>query len=52
MITVITSGHFCPAFPKAILTMKKGEKAKLVIQPQCMYSHHSLLDFHVSVDDL
>ncbi|KAJ4701592.1 Peptidylprolyl isomerase [Melia azedarach] len=30
----VKDGHFCPAFPKAILTMKKGEKAKLVIQPQ------------------
>lgn len=30
----LKDGHFCPALSKAILTMKKGEKVKLVIQPQ------------------
>lgn len=30
------SGHLCPALQKAIVTMKRGEKAKLVVQPQCM----------------
>ncbi|KAL9450206.1 hypothetical protein AB3S75_012022 [Citrus x aurantiifolia] len=30
----LKDGHFCPVLSKAILTMKKGEKVKLVIQPQ------------------
>lgn len=30
----LKDGHFCPALSKTILTMKKGEKVKLVIQPQ------------------
>ncbi|KAK6939735.1 FKBP-type peptidyl-prolyl cis-trans isomerase domain [Dillenia turbinata] len=30
----IKDGHFCPALPKAIKTMKRGEKVMLVIQPQ------------------
>ena len=36
---------------KAILTMKKGEKVKLVIQPQCKSSHILLLrlDCHFSI---
>ena len=29
-------GHLCPAFPKAILTMTKGEKARFIVQSQCM----------------
>lgn len=29
------AGHLCPALTKAILTMKSGEKAKLIVQPQC-----------------
>ncbi|RVX22417.1 Peptidyl-prolyl cis-trans isomerase FKBP65 [Vitis vinifera] len=29
-------GQFCPAMPKAIKTMKSGEKVKLIVQPQCM----------------
>lgn len=27
-------GQFCPAMPKAIKTMKSGEKVKLIVQPQ------------------
>ncbi|KAJ0026022.1 hypothetical protein Pint_08628 [Pistacia integerrima] len=30
----VKDGHLCPALAKAILTMKKGERAKLIIQPQ------------------
>lgn len=30
------SGHLCAALPKATMTMKRGEKVKLVVQPQCM----------------
>lgn len=30
----LKDGNFCPVLSKAILTMKKGEKVKLVIQPQ------------------
>nr|XP_023878158.1 70 kDa peptidyl-prolyl isomerase-like [Quercus suber]POE78746.1 peptidyl-prolyl cis-trans isomerase fkbp65 [Quercus suber] len=30
----VKDGHLCPALQKAIMTMKRGEKAKLVVQPQ------------------
>ncbi|KAB1203961.1 Peptidyl-prolyl cis-trans isomerase FKBP62 [Morella rubra] len=30
----VKDGHLCPAFPIAIKTMKRGEKAKLIVQPQ------------------
>ncbi|KAF2309622.1 hypothetical protein GH714_004324 [Hevea brasiliensis] len=30
----VKDGHLCPAFPKAIITMKRGEKVKLIVQPQ------------------
>ncbi|KAF5740604.1 FKBP-type peptidyl-prolyl cis-trans isomerase family protein [Tripterygium wilfordii] len=30
----VKDGHFCQALPKAIVTMKQGEKVKLVVQPQ------------------
>ncbi|KAL3505106.1 hypothetical protein ACH5RR_034947 [Cinchona calisaya] len=30
----VKDGHLCPALPKAIKTMKKGEKVNLVVQPQ------------------
>ncbi|KAK0576333.1 hypothetical protein LWI29_015602 [Acer saccharum] len=30
----VKDGHLCPALAKAILTMKKGEKVKLIVQPQ------------------
>ncbi|RXH72890.1 hypothetical protein DVH24_012574 [Malus domestica] len=30
----VKDGHFCPALPKAIKTMKRGEKAKLIVQPR------------------
>lgn len=33
---VFVSGHFCSALPKAIKTMKRGEKVRLIVQPQCM----------------
>ena len=36
LILCFYSGHLCAALPKAIMTMKKGEKVKLVVQPQCM----------------
>ncbi|KAL5777574.1 hypothetical protein ACOSP7_010500 [Xanthoceras sorbifolium] len=29
----VNDGHLCPALAKAILTMKKGEKVKLIVQP-------------------
>ena len=29
-------GHLCPALAKAIRTMEMGEKARLIVQPQCM----------------
>uniref|UniRef100_A0A2N9ENL6 peptidylprolyl isomerase n=1 Tax=Fagus sylvatica TaxID=28930 RepID=A0A2N9ENL6_FAGSY len=30
----VKDGHLCPALRKAIMTMKRGEKAKLVVHPQ------------------
>ncbi|WCJ35596.1 Peptidyl-prolyl cis-trans isomerase FKBP65 [Euphorbia peplus] len=30
----VKDGHLCPALPKAILTMKGGEKVQLIVQPQ------------------
>ncbi|XP_026393364.1 70 kDa peptidyl-prolyl isomerase-like isoform X1 [Papaver somniferum] len=30
----INDGHFCPAFPKAIKTMKRGERVNLLVQAQ------------------
>ncbi|XP_048436066.1 70 kDa peptidyl-prolyl isomerase isoform X2 [Pyrus x bretschneideri] len=30
----VKDGHFCPALPKAIKTMRRGEKAKLIVQPR------------------
>ncbi|KAH6781140.1 FKBP-type peptidyl-prolyl cis-trans isomerase family protein [Perilla frutescens var. hirtella] len=30
----VKDGHYCPALTKAIKTMKKGERANLVIQPE------------------
>lgn len=32
-------GHFCPALPKAIKTMKRGEKVKLIVQPQYAFGN-------------
>ncbi|PON65534.1 Peptidyl-prolyl cis-trans isomerase, FKBP-type [Parasponia andersonii] len=34
------AGHLCPAFSKAIMTMKIGEKAKLIVQPQYGFAEH------------
>ncbi|CAK7347404.1 unnamed protein product [Dovyalis caffra] len=30
----VKDGHLCPALLKAIMTMKRGEKVKLIVQPQ------------------
>ncbi|GMN35880.1 hypothetical protein TIFTF001_005588 [Ficus carica] len=30
----VKDGHLCPAFPKAIVTLERGEKARLIVQPQ------------------
>lgn len=30
----VKDGHFCAALPKAIKTMRRGEKVKLLVQPQ------------------
>ncbi|OMO50931.1 hypothetical protein CCACVL1_30112 [Corchorus capsularis] len=30
----VKDGHLCPALPKTIITMKKGEKVKLIVQPK------------------
>lgn len=30
----VKDGHFCSALPKAIKTMKRGEKVRLIVQPQ------------------
>ncbi|KAE8057034.1 hypothetical protein FH972_013756 [Carpinus fangiana] len=30
----VKDGHLCPALPKAVRTMRRGEKAQLVVQPQ------------------
>ncbi|XP_047267066.1 peptidyl-prolyl cis-trans isomerase FKBP62 isoform X4 [Capsicum annuum] len=34
----VKDGHFCQALPKAIKTMKKGEKVNLIVQPQFRYT--------------
>ncbi|XP_022871767.1 peptidyl-prolyl cis-trans isomerase FKBP62-like [Olea europaea var. sylvestris] len=31
---IVNDGYFCPALPKAVKTMKKGEKAFLTVKPQ------------------
>ncbi|RWV86664.1 hypothetical protein GW17_00051413 [Ensete ventricosum] len=33
------AGHLCPALPKIVKTMRRGEKAFVTIQPQCMSDH-------------
>lgn len=33
----VKDGHFCPAVPKAIQTMSRGEKVNLIVQPQYAY---------------
>lgn len=38
-------GHLCPALPRAIKTMKRGEKVKLIVQPQCRSSFTFSLSF-------
>ncbi|XP_028053276.1 70 kDa peptidyl-prolyl isomerase-like isoform X1 [Camellia sinensis] len=30
----VKDGHFCPALPKALKTMRRGEKVNLIIQPK------------------
>ncbi|XP_012068191.1 70 kDa peptidyl-prolyl isomerase isoform X2 [Jatropha curcas] len=30
----LKDGHLCPALPKALITMRRGEKVKLIVQPQ------------------
>ncbi|EXC36632.1 Peptidyl-prolyl cis-trans isomerase FKBP65 [Morus notabilis] len=30
----VKDGHLCPALPKAVVTMERGEKARLIVQPQ------------------
>lgn len=34
----VKDGHFCQALPKAIKTMRKGEKVNLIIQPQYAFA--------------
>nr|XP_043622846.1 peptidyl-prolyl cis-trans isomerase FKBP62-like [Erigeron canadensis] len=34
VVFTVQDGHFCPAFSKALKTMKKGEKAVLTVKPQ------------------
>ncbi|EOA34976.1 hypothetical protein CARUB_v10020064mg [Capsella rubella] len=36
----VNDGHLCPALPLAVATMRPGEKAKLIVQPQCMGRCH------------
>lgn len=38
-------GHFCQALPKAIKTMRRGEKVNLIVQPQCT-SFQLILCYH------
>ncbi|KAK9166010.1 hypothetical protein Scep_001201 [Stephania cephalantha] len=38
----IKDGHFCPALPKAVKTMKSGEHAKLIVQPKYAFGQHGL----------
>lgn len=39
LITLLLLGHFCPAVPKAIKTMSRGEKVNLIVQPQCKFPY-------------
>lgn len=34
---VLVEGHLFPILPKVIMTMTRGEKAELIVQPQCMF---------------
>ncbi|KAK7395412.1 hypothetical protein VNO78_15970 [Psophocarpus tetragonolobus] len=34
VVFTVREGHFCPAFSKAVKTMKKGEKVVLTVKPQ------------------
>lgn len=36
----VKDGYFCPAFAKAVKTMKKGEKALLTVKPQYGFGHN------------
>lgn len=49
-------GQFCPALPKALKTMRKGEKVNLIIQPQCMSPpspSYLLVEFsNLTIDDV
>ncbi|KAL5706703.1 peptidylprolyl isomerase [Ranunculus cassubicifolius] len=38
----VQDGYFCPAIPKAVKTMKRGEKIQLIIQPQYAFAEHGL----------
>ncbi|KAF5192905.1 Peptidyl-prolyl cis-trans isomerase fkbp62 [Thalictrum thalictroides] len=38
----VKDGHFCPALPKVLKTMKRGEQVKLIIQPQYAFGEHGL----------
>lgn len=38
MMNLLLLGHLCPALPRAIKTMKRGERVKLIVQPQCRSS--------------
>ncbi|OAY23052.1 hypothetical protein MANES_18G047900v8 [Manihot esculenta] len=40
----VKDGHLCPALPKAIITMKRGEKVKLVVQPQYAFGEEGNVD--------
>lgn len=35
----VKDGHFCQALPKAIKTMRKGEKVNLIVQPQYAFAN-------------
>ncbi|XP_021889647.1 70 kDa peptidyl-prolyl isomerase-like isoform X2 [Carica papaya] len=35
----VKDGHLCPALPKAILTMRRGERVKLFVQPQYAFGN-------------
>lgn len=36
-IMVLVVGHLFPILPKVIMTMTRGEKAELIVQPQCTF---------------
>ncbi|KAK1269288.1 Peptidyl-prolyl cis-trans isomerase FKBP65 [Acorus gramineus] len=36
----VEDGHLCPALPKALKTMKKGEKAFLTVKPSYAFGEH------------